>query len=170
MTLLDVVPAPLRVFVLVALVALGAASGAWVTDTWWQAKHAAFEKKASNQAAIAQAVARAEEQRRQAAIEEIRANAQKENDLVAADAAAADARADGLQRELARIKRAASSNTCAAAGGAPATITAELLADMLGELEQAGREIAAEADRRGVAGRACEASFAALTNLENQSR
>ena len=50
----------------------------------------------------------------------------------------------------------------AAQGGTPARDAALLLADVLSRMEQAGRELAAEADRRGIAGRACEQFVDAL--------
>jgi hypothetical protein len=39
-----------------------------------------------------------------------------------------------------------------------------VLADVLGRLEEAGRELAAVADARGTAGTACERAYQALLN------
>lgn len=152
------------------LIAIGAAvlmalsaAGAWQ----WQAN--AYGKQiadtARDQAMAnewAATKARTEEQRRQTAIEGIRTNAKDQIKLATADATAADATADSLRAELARIKRRAAGNTCAATGGAPAENATGVLADVLSEVEAAGRAMAAEADRRGIAGTACELSYDAV--------
>ncbi len=60
-----------------------------------------------------------------------------------------------LRQQLARIRAAAKADTtrdCKTASG-----SIDLLTDMLGRMEQHGRELAQEADRRGIAGAACEA-------------
>ena len=86
-----------------------------------------------------------------------KARGRNRHDQVTSTVAAA-ATADGLRRELDRIRRRASSCPAAADGGAPGR-DAELLADLLAEVESAGRAMAAEADRRGVAGAACERAY-----------
>lgn len=148
------------------LMALSAA-GAWQ----WQAN--SYGKKIANiHAAQAQALAtalaqaRAEEQRRQIAIEGIRRDAQDHIAQAAADAAAADHVADGLRGELARIKRRAASCPSVTIGGAPGRGAAAVLADLLEEVEREGRAMAAEADRRGVAGRVCERAADAVKGEE----
>jgi len=60
-----------------------------------------------------------------------------------------------LRKQLTRIKSAAKADTTS--GCKTATSSIDLLADMLGRLEQHGRELASEADKRGIAGAACEA-------------
>lgn len=79
-------------------------------------------------------------------------------------AAAARARAAGdeLQRDfaaaVARCRAAIPAAGSEAAGADPA-----VLADVFGRLREAGAELAAEADRRGRAGRTCERTSDALT-------
>lgn len=144
-----------------ALMAMSAA-GAWQWQANAYGKQIADMRAAQAEThAAAQAQARAEEQRRQIAIEGIRRDAQDHIAQAAADAAAADDAADGLRGELARLKRAA---RCpgAAAGSASGRDSTAVLADLLEEVEQAGRAMAAEADRRGVAGRMCERSADAV--------
>lgn len=106
----------------------------------------------------AEAAARQEERRRQTEVERITGEANDQAEQARADAADADQRADSLQQQVARLlaSRGATCSAIAAQGGPPARDAAVLLADVLGRVEQAGRELAAEADRRGIAGRACE--------------
>ena len=76
------------------------------------------------------------------------------------DSAAAGRAADSLRQHVARIAgQCAPIGPDSPAGAAPG----DLLADMLGRLEEAGRELAAEADRARTAGAACERSYDALT-------
>lgn len=110
--------------------------------------------------------ARIEEQRRTAAQTEI-ANAAIQN----AKAAQADARAaDAARREL--LARAAAlanaarrpGDSNAVGGSAPAFNAADLLADVLGKIDQRAQELAEFADAAHIAGQACERSYDSLTN------
>lgn len=79
------------------------------------------------------------------------------------DAAAANGTADGMRAYAASL--AASAAAChpsAAAVGAAASAPGDVLAFMLGRLEEGGRELAAEADRRGIAGSECAERYDAL--------
>lgn len=105
-------------------------------------------------------VTRKEEQRRLEEIEKVQNDAQKEIERIMADAVAADRTADGLQRELAAARGRLATCSGSAGGGEAARDTGVLLTELLDEMERAGRAVAAEADRRGVAGRACEAAYA----------
>lgn len=112
----------------------------------------------------AEAAARMEERRRQTEVDRITGEANDQAEQARADAAVADQRADSLQQQVARLlaSRSATCSAVAAQGGPPARDAAVLLADVLSRMEQAGRELAAEADRRGIAGRACEQFVDAL--------
>ena len=125
---------------------------------------AEYQAGAATRAAEAEAAARAEEQRRQREIEEVLDEARGLVERASADARIADDRAGGLQREVARLRagRAATCSAISAQRGEAAGDALGMLADVLIEMERAGRELAAEADRRGVAGRACERSYEAL--------
>lgn len=119
----------------------------------------------AGQVAAAEAAARTEEQRRQREIEGIQDEARGEMERASADARAADERAGGLQREVDRLRasRGATCDTIAAQRGKATGDAFGVLADMFVEMERAGRELAAEADRRGVAGRACERAYSAVS-------
>ena len=112
----------------------------------------------------AEAAAREEERRRKTEVDRITGEANDQAEQARADAAVADQRADSLQQQVARLlaSRGATCSAIAAQGSPPARDAAVLLAEVLSRMEQAGRELAKEADRRGVAGRACEQYAAAL--------
>lgn len=142
-----------------ALMALSAAV-AWK----WQAN--SYERQISDirgeyaeAARKAEARARSEEQRRHTAIEGIRRDAQEKIAAVAADAAAADDAASRLRARVTELSRRPAS--CAGTtGGGEATDTArDLLADMLGRLDEAAGGIAEFADRSRAAGLTCQVSY-----------
>lgn len=118
----------------------------------------------AGQVAAAEAAARTEEQRRQREIKGIQDETRGELERASADARIADERADGLQREVDRLRasRGATCNAIAAQRGQAAGSAIDVLADLFIEVERAGRELAAEADRRGIAGRACERAYDSL--------
>jgi hypothetical protein len=115
----------------------------------------------AEQALRAETEARAEEQRRASAHQEI-ANESERLARMARDAAVRSAVAgDGLRQRAAAV---AARCDPAAAGSREASARAGLLlADVLGQMEAAGRELAAEADRRGIAGSTCERAYQSLT-------
>lgn len=116
----------------------------------------------SEAARQAEARARSEEQRRQTAIEGIRRDAQDKIAAVAADAAAADDAAGRLRARVTELSRRPASCP-GAAGGSEATDTArDLLADMLGRLDEAAGGVAEFADRSRAAGLTCQFAYEAL--------
>jgi hypothetical protein len=130
-----------------------------------RAGRASDRAQATAAAASAAEVQRAREQEwsnRYGQIEQEAANALQ---TLATHRAAADVAAGGL-RDAARAAAARSRAACprapAAPGSAPAADPADLLADVLGELEQAGRELATEAGKRRDAGLTCERAHDAL--------
>lgn len=81
------------------------------------------------------------------------------------DAAAAGRAAVGLRQRAAALAAScgAAGRDPAAPSGSPATSSpGDLLADVLGRLDAAGRQLATVADERGTAGLACERSADAL--------
>lgn len=80
-----------------------------------------------------------------------------------ADKLAADNAAGKLRDYASRLAgSAAACDPAAAPVGSPAGAPAVVLADMLGRVEARGRELAAEADRRGTAGEECQRRYDAL--------
>lgn len=126
--------------------------------------HAADRARWAAEALAASERNRALEARWTTAQEEIAraASAQSAQNRVAQ--AAANAAGDGLRIRAAAVAadcRSAPASTPAASSPA-ALDPGTLLADVLGRLEEAGRELAAVADARGVAGAACERAYDAL--------
>ena len=112
----------------------------------------------------------AENQRRQKAADESRRQALEQIEQAQADAAAAGATADGLRGEAARLKRKLASCSGTVPGSAPGRDAGSVLADLLAEVESAGRAMAAEAQRRGIAGAACERQYDALSASKTTER
>lgn len=145
-----------------ALMTLSAA-GAWR----WQANAYELlisEIRADQADALseAQSQARAEEQRRQTAIEGIRRDAQDKISQARTDADIADAAADRLRARVEKLASTAASYSGVTPRGETASDPIILLADVFIELERAGREMAKAADARGIAGQACERAYDAL--------
>ncbi|WP_376781064.1 DUF2514 family protein [Stutzerimonas nitrititolerans] len=116
----------------------------------------------SESARQSEARARSEEQRRQTAIEGIRRDAQDKIAAVAADAAAADDAAGRLRARVAELSRRPASCAGAAGGGEATDPARDLLAVMLGRLDEAAGGVAEFADRSRAAGLTCEISYEAV--------
>lgn len=110
---------------------------------------------------------RAEETRRQDAIDQVRRDAQKQVQQASADARDADAASKRLQQQadrLAAAYRNASKNPGTPTGGQAAACPAGVLADLLRESDARSGILAAEADRARAAGNTCERSYDSLNN------
>ncbi|MCY1548266.1 hypothetical protein D9M68_843650 [compost metagenome] len=151
---------------LLAVVLVGGGQQARV---WWaqgetaQARSdlADYRLQVSERDRRADARARAEEQRRQQTVDEVEKDADGELEVARADA---DRAGDALQRLQQRFDEAerrnrACGNSFTAQLGQAAEAGARVRADLLVRVGEAARLYAAEADRRGVAGRACEAAY-----------
>ncbi|WP_280377961.1 DUF2514 family protein [Pseudomonas sp. BN515] len=105
--------------------------------------------------------ARAEEQRRQKVVDEVGNEAEGELEVARADAARAGDALDRLQQRFEEAERRsrACGNSVTAQLSQAAEDEARMRADLLSRIGEAARLYAAEADRRGVAGRACELAY-----------
>lgn len=107
---------------------------------------------------------RAKERRLQQAADEERKRADMELAKVQADADAAQRAGDGLQQQLANLRRQLAGSetgrfsTIAAAGAAKAETT-RVLAELLGESDKRAGFYAKEADERYAAGSSCERTY-----------
>ena len=123
------------------------------------------ERQAVQQAAAkASAAAASETQRREVAIQEVIHATQQAASQVAADASVAARERDVLRMQLdAYVRRSAVSRSASAPAGSASALDPDiLLAGLLNAAWDRSQELAAEADRRGVAGRACEGYADAL--------
>jgi len=125
----------------------------------WSQERAALSEAARR----AETAARAEEGRRQAAIDEVQSHAQQELDAaVRRERAAADVRVrDAVAAYAARHRPAADPG--AAPAGQAAGDPLSVLADLLGELDGLAESYAAAADRARIAGHACERAYDSLS-------
>lgn len=129
------------------------------------AKQAFAEYRAQNEANIRAAAEaqRAEEQRRQAAVDEEAKNVQKQIEQLQNDLRDAAAAADSLRGAAAAAAGRARKSACAPAGGKATRDDAGVLAIVLGMADEAAGRMAEAADRARTAGAACERSYDALT-------
>lgn len=133
----------------------------------WQ--HRWSERNIADATAVArqQAANRAEEQRRQQEIARITKNAQQQINAARADADSAAAAGNRLQQTVADLQRrlrqrGAGGNTATGSGGQAAAKQCSVLTDLFSESVERNQQLAAEADRRRIAGLACEQSYEAL--------
>ena len=143
----------------------GYQSGADAKELEWSAR---WNKQAEQQAtakAKATMEAREEEQRRQASIDKVRDDAEKQIARAESDALAARDAADGVLEQAKRLAARAGkcpSNPSATQSGAPAAEPSVVLADVLGRADARAGELAAAYDRSRAAGLACERAYDAL--------
>ena len=161
--------AALKQYRLVALAAAVLALMAFSATGAWKWQTNSYERQISDMrgeyaeaARKAEARARSEEQRRQTAIEGIRRDAQEKIAAVAADAAAADDAAGRLRARVAELSRRPARCPGAAGGGETTDPARDLLAVMLGRLDEAAGGIAEFADRSRAAGLTCQVSYEAV--------
>jgi hypothetical protein len=121
---------------------------------------------AQSRAAQVEAQRRATEQQREAEARKEIENAQQATEMARSDADRARTDVDRLRvaaRATASRCGPGAGNPAAPSGGASAAGAGDLLADVLGRLGEAGAELATEADRRGIAGAACERIYDGMT-------
>lgn len=143
----------------------GYQSGADAKELEWSAKW----NKQAEQLAIAKAKAvleaREEEQRRQASINKVRNDAEKQIALAERDALAASDAAAGMLEQAKRLADRAgqcTSNPTATQRGKAAAQPSMVLADVLGRADARAGELAAAYDRASAAGLACERAYDSL--------
>ena len=161
-----------RTQVIVGVVGLALAFGAgWVVQGWrygeeiaTMGRDRAKDLAARNQAAAdAQALARTEEQRRQAVMGEIVNDANTKIAAATADAIASAVVADRLRDELTRIRNSGPGrNSTVARAGQTASDPIGVLAIVLREIDDQAGILAEYADKSRIAGLACEAAYDGL--------
>lgn len=164
---------PLAITLLVAFLLWRAYSAGFDSaDSDWKGKWLQRDLADSTAALHRDVSERAEEQRRQRAVDEERERADEELAKVQADIDAANRARGGLQQQLTILQRQlARSETgrisaLAAAGAAKAEV-ASLLAELLSEADAMAGEFAKEADERYVAGSTCERTYDKVTGNDN---
>lgn len=131
-----------------------------------KADHAADRATWATASAEASEAARAEDQRRIAALQRMLTHARDDAAAARRDAAAADAQRPGLLDAAAAAARACggADDPAAAAGGQTATAAGHVLADVLSRADARAGELAAALDAARLAGQLCERAYSALIN------
>lgn len=148
------------------LVALLVGAGFGVGWSWQgalgDAKYDKRETEYTEARAEAELQARSEETRRAAAVEGIRREARERIAAAESDAADERADADGMRGELTARTRRATQGAGACPGGSAITTTLILYSELLDRADARASELAQEADRRRIAGLACEDQYDSL--------
>lgn len=148
----------------IAAAALAAAfGGGWKLGNWAKEAQIAQLREAHAQAVTASLEAQREREAQIAQkVERIAHETQALQAAIAADAARAARTASGLRDAAHAVASQCGSGATATPGSPPASSPGFLLAELLAEVERAGRDMAAEADRRGLAGQACARAWESL--------
>ena len=133
-------------------------------DSYWKLQWAQRDLTDATITLQREVTERAEEQRRQHAVDEEREKADEELAKIQADADAAKRAGDGLQQQLTAVQRKlARSETgrlsAIAAASAAKAQAGILLAQLLSEADNLAGKFAKEADERYVAGSTCERTY-----------
>lgn len=156
---------PLWVWAVVLLIALLAGTLVYQTLALANARteHADYVAGVEKAARDADAAARAEEQRRQREINQVRNDAQHQIKAATDDAAVAASTADSLQQQVDKLlagRRAC--DTRAAQGSAAVRDLTVVLADLRRRADERAGELARIADASRIAGLTCEKAYDSL--------
>lgn len=149
---------PLAIIIIVSAGALWASNK---VSSYGEQQYAAGYAKAIADQKVAD---KKEEQRRNAELQKIQADAQQRIDAARNDAVNAAAKSGRLQQQLANIRKQLVGYSTAESIGNPDADTGVLLARLLSESVERNRQLADYADRARDAGLACEAQYNSLRN------
>ena len=149
---------PLAIIIIVAFCAL------WVRSEIISYGDQRYAEGKSQAIADQKAADEQEEQRRNAELQKIQADAQQRIDAARNDAVNAAAKSGRLQQQLANIRKQLVGYSTAESIGNPAAETGVLLTQLLSESVERNRQLADYADRAREAGLVCEAQYNSLRN------
>lgn len=162
-------PALALIAVLVGGYMQGHSNGSHRANANWQSKWDAHALADSEATRIADAAERTKEQARQAAMNKVIQDGQKQIDSAVADAAGHAAASRGLYDTVDRLTGAlsdseASNSACTTAASKAATKAARVLADVFKLADQAAGTMAATADQAMTRGALCERAYDAIND------
>lgn len=140
--------------------------GEAAADLRWKARWADQEALQAKGLAAATTANRAEEQRRQSAVNEVANDARQQQAAAAVDASGADAAGERVRGQAGKLAAGASctaGDSGTAQRGASATRAAMVLSDMFQRVDKRAGELARAYDAARVAGLACERAFESLS-------
>ena len=149
-----------------AIIIIVAAGALWVANkvsSYGEQQYAAGYAKA---VAEQKAAEEQEEQRRNAELQKIQADAQQRIDAARNDAVNAAAKSGRLQQQLANIRKQLVGYSTTESIGNPAADTGVLLAQLLSESVERNRQLADYADRAREAGLTCQKQYESLTRRQ----
>lgn len=149
---------PLTIIIIVAAVAL------WGRSEIISYGDQRYAEGKAQAVADQKAADKKEEQRRNAELQKIQADAQQRIDAARNDAVNAAAKSGRLQQQLANIRKQLVGYSATESIGNPAAETGVLLGDVLSKSVERNRQLADYADRAREAGLACEAQYNSLRN------
>lgn len=149
---------PLAIIIIVAVCAL------WVRSEIISYGDQRYTEGKAQAIAEQKAADKQEEQRRNAELQKIQADAQQRIDAARNDAVNAAAKSGRLQQQLTNIRKQLVGYSTSESIGNPAADTGVLLAQLLSESVERNRQLADYADRAREAGLMCEAQYNSLRN------
>lgn len=149
-----------RPLAIIIIVATGAMWAANKVSSYGEQQYADGYAKAVSEQKVAD---EQEEQRRNAELQKIQAEAQQRIDTARNDAVNAAAKSGRLQQQLSNIRKQLVGYSTTESIGNPAADTGVLLAQLLSESVERNRQLADYADRAREAGLACQKQYESLT-------
>lgn len=151
---------PLAIIIIVAFCAL------WVRSEIISYGDQQYTEGKAQAVAEQKAADEQEEQRRNAELQKIQADAQQRIDAARNDAVNAAAKSGRLQQQLANIRKQLVGYSTAESIGNPAAETGVLLGDVLSKSVERNRQLADYADRAREAGLTCQKQYESLTRRQ----
>lgn len=145
-----------------AIIIIVAAGALWVRSEVINYGDQRYAEGKAQAIAEQKATDKQEEQRRNAELQKIQADAQQRIDVARRDAVDAAAKSGRLQQQLANIRKQLVGYSTSESIGNPAADTGVLLSDVLSKSVERNRQLADYADRAREAGLACEAQYNSL--------
>lgn len=145
-----------------AIIIIVAAGALWIRGEVIEYGDQRYTEGKAQAIADQKAADKQEEQRRNAELQKIQADAQQRIDAARNDAVNAAAKSGRLQQQLANIRKQLVGYSAAESIGNPAAETGVLLSDVLATSVERNRQLADYADRAREAGLTCEAQYNSL--------